>query len=165
MLAVVEWVGLCAGAWWLLPEQLSRRAVIKGGDLYDAAFGPENQWLATFGHTPDSDRKTVEFWDTTTGQSVAVLLEKPPGCEELVVSPDGNWLLTCEHDRKDIFRAATLRLWNAHTGVAMCKSNHLAAYMMVRVWPGYALGWTPRRVRTTVPTAKDSEFGCWYCPH
>jgi hypothetical protein len=61
----------------------------------------------------------VRFWDTLTGQQVAVLDGEPPPCHKLLVSPDGRWLLCVERRRWTV--ADTVCLRDAHTGSALAR--------------------------------------------
>jgi WD40 repeat protein len=106
LLAVAAWVGLCAAGWWVTPEQMNRRAVTTGGDLFEAVFGPENRWLAARAQGP------WMFWDTTTGQPVDVFAGDAPECGRLLTSPNGKWVLIQPGGRN----GRTAAIWSAQSG-------------------------------------------------
>ena len=74
------------------------------GEVYDVAFSPDGQTLATAGQD-----RTVRLWRVATGKQMAILRGHEDEVNALAFAPDGTWLVTAGDD-------CSVRCWDAHTG-------------------------------------------------
>jgi WD40 repeat protein len=96
-------------------ERLALRR--RSGWMWDVAFSPEGQWLASMSAPTDGTTSEIQLWDGTTGRLVRTF----PGqavhvSSRLAFSPDGQRLAASFTEAKARKPVPEVRLWEHRTG-------------------------------------------------